>query len=173
MDLFKLPAGTTDQLYKQVPPLSPTQINVELFPMQKNEATRNQDVVQVLFEALNSEKHGPEHHGLNGWLGIRKLFHHIMCLLHLWNPLLRLLVPLTRIQRLLRRTSKYQTSPCYHLHLRPLRAINIFCDSSHRIKSWIKAIVSSHSPPSQSGASEKSKIYWTALNPACHTILDP
>ncbi len=56
---------------------------------------------------------------LHGRLVIRKPHNHIMRRLHSWIQLLGLLVPLKWIQRLLRRTPRYQTSPCYYIHLRP------------------------------------------------------
>jgi hypothetical protein len=53
------------------------------------------------------------------------------------------MVPLSRLQRLLRRTSRYQTSPYYYLHLRPpTPSTHIFSDSS----ASIKAIISSDPP---------------------------
>jgi ribonuclease HI len=60
MDLFKLPAGTTDQLNKQTPPWSPPQTTVKWFPMRKNEASVNQDAVHTLFDKLKSNITAPD-----------------------------------------------------------------------------------------------------------------
>ena len=60
MDLFKLPAGTTDQLNKQTPPWRPPQTTVKWFPMQKNEASANQDAVHALFDTLKSNITSPD-----------------------------------------------------------------------------------------------------------------
>jgi hypothetical protein len=65
------------------------------------------------------QNHDTGHHGLHGWFVIRKFYHHIMRFLHPRNQLLLLMVPLSRLQLLLRQTSRYQTIPNYYLHLRP------------------------------------------------------